>query len=356
MKSAMAYQAAVDGIRRPLPSAAGASTPDVRELIRFASLAASSHNTQPWKFVVSDGAIRIVPDRSRCCPVVDPDDAHLYKSLGCAAENLVHAASSQGLRADVEYDPSEDVVLVQLTPDPTCRESELVGAIARRQCTKARFDGQPLDDARLDALERSGAGRGVRVLIFTDADAKRVVTDFVNQGNLAQLGDPDWRRELFAWIRPNDRAAVVSGDGLAGRTSGQPSLPGWLARVILPVVVKPKAQIETDTANIESSAGIAVFVADGDHPSVWIETGRCYERFALRATAMDVRNAFINQPIEVSTIRPEFERWLDLGESEHAQLMVRFGTGPRMPFSTRRPLDDVIVEEPPCHPPQHRSP
>jgi hypothetical protein len=306
--------------------------------------------------VVSDGAIRIVPDRTRRCPVVDPDDAHLYKSLGCAAENLVHAASSQGLRADVEYDPSEDVVLVQLTPDLTCSESELAGAIARRQCTRARFDGQPLDDARLDALRRSGAGHGVRVLILTDVDAKRVVTEFVNQGNLAQLSDPDWRKELFAWIRPNDRAAVVSGDGLAGRTSGQPSLPGWLARLVLPLVVKPKTQIATDTANIESSAGIAVFVAAGDHPSVWVETGRCYERFALRATVMDVRNAFINQPIEVSTIRPEFERWLDLGEGEHAQLMVRFGTGPRMPFSTRRPLDDVIVDEPPRRPPRDPSP
>ena len=107
--------------------------------------------------------------------------------------------------------------------------------------------------------------------------------------------------------------------------------------------MKPKAQIKTDTANIESSAGIAVFVSDGDHPTVWVEAGRCYERFALQATAMGIRNAFINQPIEVAVLRPAFERWLELDAGEHAQLMVRFGTGPPMPFSLRRPVDDVVV-------------
>ncbi len=349
MSSVTAYEAAVDDIRRPARSPVSAPGPDLRELIRLGSLAASSHNTQPWKFLATDESIRIFPDFTRRCSVVDPDDAHLYKSLGCAAENIVHAAAAQGLRADVEFEPNENAIVVQLTADPACRETELATAIPRRQCTKTRFDGRPLDDAQLAALARAGTGHGVRTLIFTDAEARRIITDYVNQGNRVQLSDPRWRKELFAWIRPNDRAAVEHGDGLAGRTSGQPSLPDWLARLILPLVVKPKTQIKTDTANIDSSAGIAVFVADADQPAAWVETGRCYERFALQATAMGVRSAFINQPIEVPAIRPEFERWLELGKGEHAQLMIRFGTGPRMPFSVRRPLDQVIVRavEPP---------
>jgi hypothetical protein len=343
MSSVSAYDAAADRMRRPPPPRDSGT--DLRELIRLGSLAASSHNTQPWKFAITDETIRIFPDFTRRCPVVDPDDAHLYKSLGCAAENIVHAAAAQGLRADVEYDHGEDAVVIELAADPDCRGTELADAIRRRQCTRARFDGRPLDDGQLAMLEQAGAGHGVRTLIFTDPDAKRTITDYVNQGNLAQLSDPHWRTELFAWIRPDDRAAITSGDGLAGRTSGQPSVPNWLARLILPLVVKPKAQIKTDTVNIESSAGIAVFVSDGNHPTTWIETGRCYERFALRATAMGVRTAFINQPIEVAALRPGFERWLQLDAGEHVQLMVRFGTGPQMPFSLRRPVDDVMARD-----------
>lgn len=104
------------------------STRDDRELIRASVLAASSHNTQPWLFRVTPDAITILPDRSRRCPVVDPGDAHLYKSLGCAAENLVHAASLQGLAAEVRYDPDQDAVIVALeeradiVPSPTAND------------------------------------------------------------------------------------------------------------------------------------------------------------------------------------------------------------------------------------------
>lgn len=89
---------------------------------------------------------------------------------------------------------------------------------------------------------------------------------------------------------------------------------------------------------------MAVFVSRQDDKAAWVEAGRAYQRFALQATALGVRTAFINQPIEVPALRPQFESWLNLS-GEHAQLMVRFGHGPTAPFSLRRPIDDVILVE-----------
>jgi hypothetical protein len=54
--------------------------PELRDLIRFATLAASGHNTQPWQFRAAENRIDILPDLSRRTPVVDPDD---YRG-GCA--------------------------------------------------------------------------------------------------------------------------------------------------------------------------------------------------------------------------------------------------------------------------------
>ncbi|MBS1167518.1 MAG: Tat pathway signal protein, partial [Proteobacteria bacterium] len=68
-----------------------AADSSIPELIRLATLAANSHNTQPWRFQVAETAIDIRPDPSRLTPVVDPDEHHLFVSLGCAAENLVIA-------------------------------------------------------------------------------------------------------------------------------------------------------------------------------------------------------------------------------------------------------------------------
>ena len=69
----------------------------------------------------------------------------------------------------------------------------------------------------------------------------------------------------------------------------------------------------------------------------WVETGRCYGRFALQATALSIRNAFLNQPVEVGVVRPQFAAWLDLRADERPDLVVRFGRGPAMPLSMHRP-------------------
>jgi hypothetical protein len=80
-------------------------------------------------------------------------------------------------------------------------------------------------------------------------------------------------------------------------------------------------------------------MADKAH---WVEVGRAYERFALRATALGIRNAFLNQPVEVAAVRSPFAAALGL-PGQLPDLVVRFGRGPTMPRSLRRPVDAVMV-------------
>lgn len=63
---------------------------------------------------------------------------------------------------------------------------------------------------------------------------------------------------------------------------------------------------------------------------------------ALQATALGIRNAFVNQPVEESRIRPEFAEALGLGD-RRPDLVVRFGRGKEMPRSLRRPVESVLV-------------
>jgi len=80
---------------------------------------------------------------------------------------------------------------------------------------------------------------------------------------------------------------------------------------------------------MRSSAAVAVFVSEANDKTHWIETGRCYERFALQA-ALGIRNALLNQPVEVAAIRPQFAAWLGVG-SLRPDLVMRFGRGPTTP-------------------------
>lgn len=336
------YEEAVGNIWRHTENGIADKAALMRELVRYATLAPSSHNSQCWKFRVQERAISILPDLSRRIPVVDPDDHHLFVSLGCAAENMVQAAMANGLKGEVSFEATpKDTVQISLNPTKTV-ETPLSKAITKRQCTRAEYDGKPLSNEELQLLEQSGKGNGVQVLLFTDKQAMENVLDYVVQGNIAQMRDPAFVEELKEWLRFSDAEAVRFGDGLFSRCSGSPAAPRWLGNIMFSLFFKEKAENEKYTKQIRSSAGIAVFVSDVNDKAHWIETGRCYDRFALQAAALGIRNAHLNQPVEVSALRPQFASMLGIGD-KRPDLVIRFGRGTEMPRSLRRPIEDVLL-------------
>lgn len=314
----------------------------MRELIRYATLAPSSHNTQCWKFRVRGQTVSILPDLARRCPAVDPDDHHLFVSLGCAAENFYHAALANGLQASARFDAAADGEL-QLELSPTKPiSSPLFQAIPERQCTRAEYDGKSLSNEELKLLEQAGTGEGVRIMLLTDKPAMEKVLEYVVAGNTAQMNDAAFVEELKAWIRYSGDDAVRLGDGLFAKSSGNPDLPRWIGSRLFNLFFTIKSENDKYAKHIRSSAGIAVFVATKNDKAHWVETGRCYERFALQAAALGVRNAFVNPPVEVTSLRPQFASYLGIG-AQRPNLVVRFGRGALMPRSLRRPVDAVIV-------------
>lgn len=336
-----AYDTAAARIRQPLLMADGGGVA-MRELVRFATLAPSSHNTQCWKFRVEGRTVELRPDLSRRCPAVDPDDHHVFVSLGCATENLVQAALASGLHAEVGFGSlPADALRIEVTPSRAVA-SPWFEAILRRQSTRAEFDGQPLSIADLGLLERAGTGRGVSIRLLTDKPAMERVLEFVVAGNSQQMNDAAFVTELKQWIRFSDAEAMHAGDGLSTRTTGNPSLPRWLASPLFGWLVSADSENDKYAKHIRSSAGIAVFVSDVDDKAHWIEAGRCYERFALQATALGIRTAFLNQPVEVASIRPRFANLLGVA-GKRPDLVVRFGRGPTLPGSLRRNVDAVLT-------------
>ncbi|MEP7298928.1 MAG: hypothetical protein ABI702_22300 [Burkholderiales bacterium] len=231
--------------------------------------------------------------------------------------------------ADVRFDASgEGAVVVSFDPTRPMA-SPLFDAIPQRQCTRTEFDGQPVSTAELKLLEAAGTGAGVRVLLLTDRAAMERVLAYVVQGNSAQMNDPAFVQELKSWIRFSDDEAVNSGDGLFTRTSGNPSIPRGIGSPLFRLFYREGSENDKYARQVRSSAGIAVFVPESEGPgdkAHWAEAGRCYERFALQATALGLRHAHLNQPVEVASLRPQFAASLGLG-THRPDLVVRFGRG-----------------------------
>src|SRR6185369_8977878 len=70
-------------------------------LLKFASIAPSSHNTQPWKFRLTENSIEILPDFDRSLAYSDPANRELFLSLGTCVANLILASKAYGLGFEV---------------------------------------------------------------------------------------------------------------------------------------------------------------------------------------------------------------------------------------------------------------
>jgi hypothetical protein len=320
--------------------------PDIAELVRFATLAPNGHNTQPWRFEVASERIHIVPDMTRRTPAVDPDDHHLYVSLGCAAENLALAARARGRDDALAFVPgaegaiacalgrSSDAVLAAF-------ERPLFDAIPARQSTRSDYDGREVSIAELAKLESAARIDGVALMLLTDTAKRESVLEQVIVGNSTQIDDSAFVDELKHWIRFTPEDAISTSDGLYAECSGNPVLPTWLGKRMFPLVFTKKSENDKYARQIRSSAGIAVFIGDRADPDHWTRVGRSYERFALQAAALGIRTAHVNQPIEVVSLRQEFARWLGIG-SARPDLVIRFGRAAPMPMSLRRAAKDVM--------------
>ena len=92
---------------------------------------------------------------------------------------------------------------------------------------------------------------------------------------------------------------------------------------------------------LRSSAGIAVFVGAQENREHWVLAGRACQRFALQATALGLKLAFVNQPVEVAALRPHLAALVGL-PGRRPDILMRFGYGPSLPYSVRRPIETVI--------------
>lgn len=316
--------------------------PTLVDLVRMATLAANGHNTQPWFFRLGDQSVSIRPDFSRRTAVVDPDDHHIYVSLGCAAENLVIAARAHGRDATVSISrSSETQVEIALAPAPSTGDA-LYRAIPLRQSTRSVYDRQPISAADMVRLQAAVEENGVLVFFFTEPSKLEAILEFVIEGNSAQMDDPAFVAELCEWLRFSPTKAVETGDGLFSGCSGNPVVPEWVGSGLFKTFFTKGSENDKYRDHIRSSAGVAAFVGDEADPAHWIKVGRSFERFALQATALGIRNAHINQPIEVPSVRPEFARWLGRPDAR-PDLVVRFGRAPALSMSLRRPVEEVII-------------
>ena len=215
-------------------------------------------------------------------------------------------------------------------------------AIRHRQSTRTDYDGRPVSTADLRSLAAAAAVPGIDLLLITDRPTINRIRDFVIAGNSMQMADRAFVQELKTWLRFSPRQAIDTGDGLFSAASGNPAVPAWLGPQVFDWFFSAKVQNDKYARHIHSSAGVAVFVSERDDADHWVRAGQTCLRFALQATALGLKHAFINQPVEVASLRPEIAALAGM-PGRRPDIVMRFGYGPALPYSARRPIASITA-------------
>jgi hypothetical protein len=194
----------------------------------------------------------------------------------------------------------------------------------------------------LRTLAAAAAIPGIDLVLITDHTKIAQVSDLMIQGNSAQIADAAFVRELKTWLRFSPRKAIETGDGLFSAVTGNPTLPEWLGSLMFDWAFSAGTENDKYAREMRSSSGVAIFVGQQSDRDHWVRAGRACQRFALAATALDLKLAFVNQPVEVASLRPDPATLIGVS-GPRPDLVMRFGYGPAMPFSARRPAATILA-------------
>jgi nitroreductase len=304
-------------------------------LLRYAILAPSSHNTQPWQFAIQDTTISIFADLSRWLQVADADKRELHISIGCAIENLLIAADHFGYRGKITYLPNPDQpdlkAIVDLSSDEPPKavyDSVLFAAIPTRHTNHKVYQDQSIPTDTLQRLEACCTEQDISLFLTDDMATKERVEALITEGDARQFADSAYREELGYWI----------GQGVFGA----PWLLAKMGQLAVTYINMGKNIAKQDVKVLLSAPVLGVVATQTDHEEIPMRVGQVFERVSLMATALGLQIHPMSQPLELPDLRQQVASLLPTA-GLIPQHTFRLGYAEPEPSHTpRRPLTEVL--------------
>lgn len=315
-------------------------------LVRYAVLAPSTHNTQPWLFRVRGDALELIADRSRALAIADPSGRELTISCGAALQFARMAARNLKLEASVELlpDANDPDLLARLRlgahASPTAREIRRFKAIPNRHTNRTALAPGPELDRLIADLGPLARRYGVSFRASAAEEVRTRIATLVATADQRQMADPAFRHELSSWVRPAKSGAH---DGMSISSFG---IRDWLSAGV--AIVLDQLDLSCATADkhrklMLEAPCVAILATPRDDPPSWLRTGMALADILLEITAGGFAYSFANQPIEASEFRPRIATVME--SDDHPQMLMRIGTGQGVPAAARRAAEQVTVTE-----------
>lgn len=313
------------------------ATEQFQFLLRYAILAPSVHNTQPWTFDVTQSEIRVFANIAAWLEVADRDQRDLYVSIGCAIENLLIAAAHFGWKSEVKYAPEPNnsllVAAVKLTKQadaPPGGNADLFKAIVRRHTDHGSYDPEPVADSFLHALHTVVTEPELSCSFISDVNILSRLTDLMIKADATQFANSNYVAELEHWMSQG----VFSTAWLLKK----------LSRLAIKVLQSEGAFGQNYWIILKDAPVVGAICSSVDDMSTRLESGRVFERLFLKATAVGLSLEPITHVLQVPDTRKEVAEIFDAC-GKYPQVVFRLGfRALDQTRSLRQPIESVLLQ------------
>ena len=305
-----------------------------RFLLHYASLAPSSHNTQPWRFQVTDRSVRFFMDRERWLRCADPDQRELHLSVGCAVQAFVRVLPHFGLLGAVTYKPDDrqpdclvDVLVRHAEGGP--ERPSVLHLFSERHTSHGDFVDREPTPSLLAELQAAAEHHGVDLSLIREPSQRAEAAYWLAQAEARQYADPAWREELAHWIR----------QGVFGTN--------WLISRLGSMAVRyldmGSSTVRKDEAHLQQAPVLAVLTCRRDEPVSWLCAGQAFMDICLLLAREQAAVQPMSALVEDREARARLAG-LCVPADRHPVHPFRVGyeVGGEQRQSPRRPLDEML--------------
>lgn len=315
----------------------------LEHMVRYAILAPSTHNSQPWRFRVRpDLAIEVWSDATRLLERIDFDRRQLFMSCGAALANLRVAMRRFGNSDLVEYLPNPQrpdwLATLYLGPAHTVseRDRQLCAAIPRRRTNYKPYTEREVPKHLTEQILEAVSQPGCWMVPLRDRD-KLTVAEAVERADRHQLADPRFRAELADWLVPRGSRRR---DGVPMERKELPTALPLAGQMIVRHFDLGERAAERDGERAAGAPLLTVLGTEEETPMAWLLAGESMQEALLTATHLGISSSFLNQVIEEPGLRARVARLTH--RSGYPQLVMRWGYGPAISPTPRRPIGEVM--------------
>ncbi|HEY1064408.1 MAG TPA: hypothetical protein VGE30_03920 [Candidatus Saccharimonadales bacterium] len=291
---------------------------------RYALLAPSGHNTQPWLFVKENDSLLLQVNPARELPFSGELAAEPYVSLGACLETFHLAALGFGYRLTTDYLlDGKSMARVSLngrtTPQP-----ELLTAITNRVSNRSLYKAQSPDDATLADITKHRFTR-VSCHLVRDPVGIAYLSQKTLEATAEIMTEQEFRSELSKWVRNN---ITRQHDGMPGFAQGMPTPPSLLAKHVVRRFDISKTQAKLDAKRVTHTPVVAIICATAADPRAYLEVGMLYASISVRATLAGVASGGVGAAAISPTTKSAVAKHFKLDDQPTALMRLGYATAP----------------------------